>query len=271
MQDLQAIWNNLQQAIVFYGTQIIAAILILLAGLWAAKTSRHIFNHMMERRRVDATVRIFLSRLLYLSIITFVVIAALAKLGIQTASIVAIIGALGLAVGLALRNSLSDFAAGILLIIFRPFKAGDTIDLIGVSGTVEEINLLYTRLKSSDGKAVIVPNGKLMSNNMINLSTYKTRRAEIIVGISYDNSVEQAKAIIEDILRADTRVHAHPSSVIAVYKLTDSAVQLIIRFWANGSELDATTWSVNEAIKAQFAQAKIIIPTQSQQIIVNAK
>jgi len=269
MQELQTTLHALQEFIFTYIAQIISALLILFVGIWIAKGTRKLLNHFMQRRHIEATVRLFTCRLTYLSILTFFVIAALAKLGIETTSIIAVIGALGLAVGLALKNSLSDFAAGILLIMFRPFKVGDVIDTGGATGLVEEINLLFTHIKTSDGKALIIPNGKLTGSNLINYSTYQNRRVEINVGISYADNIAEAKSIITEILKNESRIIDFNKTTIGVQRLSDSNVQLLIRFWTANSDFDAITYGINETIKVKFEQAKITIPTQTQQIIVN--
>lgn len=271
MHEVHEILHNLSLAIVNYGTQLIAAFIILLIGWWVAKLIRTSLNLFMEKRKVEATIRLFTCRLIYLSILTFVFIAALAKLGIETTSLIAIIGAIGIGIGLALKNSLADFAAGILLIIFRPFKVGDTIDTNGMTGTVEEINLLLTQLKTSDGRALLVPNGKLMGNNIINFSTYSSRRNDITIGISYDSDLLTAKNILNEIVNCDQRILTQPKALISVNRLTDSSVQLLVRYWTASSDFDATAYAVNEAIKLRFEQARITIPTSAQQIIVNNK
>jgi small conductance mechanosensitive channel len=268
MTELSAMASNLQDVVIRYGTQIVAAVIILLIGITIAKALRSVLDSFMQRRKVDDTVRVFLTRLCYLGILIFIFIATLAKLGVDTTSIIAILGAASLAVGLALRNSLSDFAAGILLIILRPFRVGDLID-IGVQGTVIDVNFLYTEIKTTDGKCVMVPNGKVMGNNLINFSTYKNRRTEINVNINYSDNLDQAKALLFSVLSQEPRVLPEPAPVVAVQKLSDTSVSLLIRFGAQGSDIDPTTWALNEAIKKKLTEAGFNLPANPQQIIVN--
>ena len=268
MTDLTAILTNLQTVTIHYGSQLVAAIIIFLIGIIIAKTIRVILDKFMRRRQVDDTVRIFLTRLAYLGVLLFIFIATLAKLGVDTTSIIAIIGAASLAIGLALKNSLSDFAAGILMIILRPFKVGDTVD-VSVTGTVMDVNFLYTQIKTSDGRSVLIPNGQLMTKNIVNLSTYKNRRAEINISINYSDKIDQAKAILFSALSEEPRVITEPAPIVAVQKLTDTSVVLLVRFWTVGSQLDATSWALNEKKKKKLNEAGFNLPANPQQIIVN--
>lgn len=265
MTMLHNFMTTLQNLIVAYAPDIIGAVLILILGWWTAKLSRTLLKRILEKKQVELTIRIFAGRILYVSILLFSMVAALAKLGIQTTSLIAFIGAIGLGVALALKNSLSDFAAGILLVVMRPFHVGDSIDSNGTSGTVQEINLLYTLLKTSDGKAMMVPNGKVMGSNITNFSLYTTRRTEIQIAISYQNDLSQAKAILKELARNDSRILSEPAPLISVSKLNDVTVQLLLRFWSSSGDQEAVTFALNEAIKQRFDEAKIsmITPCQS--------
>ncbi len=192
---METILTNIQKVVALYGLNIVAALLIFILGRWAGKLACRILNHFMEKKNVDPTLRGFVSHLVYITILAFVIIAALGKLGIQTASFVAILGAAGLAIGLALQGSLSNFAAGVLLIIFKPFKTGDFIESAGVAGTVEEIQLFTTNLKTPDNKTIIIPNSKISSDNITNYSSKPIRRVDMVFGIGYNDDIDKAKDI----------------------------------------------------------------------------
>jgi small conductance mechanosensitive channel len=183
--DFNNIISSLQTFAAFYGLKIIAAIVIFVVGRWVARALRNAIKKMMAKGDVDETLISFVGNLTYITLLAFVIIAALNQLGIQTTSFIAVIGAAGLAIGLALQGSLANFAAGVLMIIFRPFKAGDYIEGAGVAGTVEEIQIFATQLKTPDNKTIIVPNAKMMGDNITNYSAKDTRRVDMVIGVGY--------------------------------------------------------------------------------------
>jgi small conductance mechanosensitive channel len=258
--DFEKLIPQIQEWLAFYGLRIIAAIAIFVIGRWVAKGLRSALKRVMTKNKVDQTLVSFVCSIIYTVLIVFVVIAALNQLGIQTTSLVAIMGAAGLAVGLALQGSLSNFAAGVLMIIFRPFKAGDYIEGGGVSGTVEEVQIFTTYLTTPDNKEIIVPNSKIMGDNIINYSAKETRRIELVVGVGYGDNLDQARAIIKQILEADTRILKNPEPMIVISELGDSSVNFSIRPWVKTADYWGTYFDLLETIKKSFDREGISIP-----------
>jgi small conductance mechanosensitive channel len=258
--DLETLIPQIQEWLAFYGLRIIAAIAIFVIGRWVAKGLRSTLKRVMTKNKVDQTLVSFVCSIIYTVLIVFVVIAALNQLGIQTTSLVAIMGAAGLAVGLALQGSLSNFAAGVLMIVFRPFKAGDYIEGGGVSGTVEEVQIFTTYFTTPDNKEIIVPNSKIMGDNIINYSAKETRRIELVVGVGYGDNLDQARAIIKRILEADTRILKNPEPMIVISELGDSSVNFSIRPWVKTADYWRTYFDLLETIKKSFDREGISIP-----------
>jgi len=254
-----------------YGISIIAAIAIFFVGKWLARLLCNALERLMQRAKVDATLISFGTNLAYAILMIFVVLATLNQLGIQTTSFIAIIGAAGLAVGLAMQDSLSNFSAGVMMIIFRPFKKGDFIEAAGASGTVVDLNIFTTRLKTADNRVIFVPNGKILADSITNFSANNTRRIDMVFGIGYDSDIKQAKTILEDILKADERILADPPPTIGVLELADSSVNLAVRPWVNTSDYGATRFDLNEAVKTRFDAAGIDIPYPQTEIHLNRK
>ena len=243
-----------------YGLRVIAAIAILVVGRWVAKIFRRIFRKVMTKREVDVTITTFVGSLTYYLLLTFFVVAALGQLGVQTTSLVAIVGAAGLAIALALQGSLANFAAGFLMIIFRPFRVDDYIEAAGTAGTVEKIHIFNTELKTPDNKTVIVPNASITAGNIVNYSTKGTRRVDMTFGIGYDSDIDKAKEIITDMIQADERVLPEPAPLIAVAALADSSVNIIARPWVNSSDYWGLLFDLTEKVKKRFDAEGISIP-----------
>jgi small conductance mechanosensitive channel len=254
---------KMQEWIALYGLKAIAAILILLIGWVGAKGIRTIIRRVMARAHIDGTLISFISSLVYMIVMAFVIIAALSQLGVQTASFVAVVGAAGLAVGLALQGSLSNFAAGVLMIIFKPFKAGDYIEGAGVAGTVEELGIFTTLLKSPDNKAIIIPNGKLAGDNIVNYNANATRRLDLIIRVSYGDDIDKVKHTLAQILASEDRVMKEPLAAIGVVALGVSGVEFAVRFWVRTSEFGDVQFAVLENIKRTFDAEGISIPVPS--------
>ena len=196
----------------------------------------------------------------YIALLTFVVIAALAQLGIQTTSFIAIIGAAGLAVGLALQGALANFAAGFLMIIFRPFKTGHYIEGAGVAGVVEEIHVFTTQLRTPDNKTVIIPNAKLMGDNIINYSAKETRRVDLLIGVSYTDDLQKVRKVLQGILEKDDRVLKDPAPMIAVKEFADSSVNFVVRVWVKTENYWDVYFDTTENVKKRFDAEGISIP-----------
>ena len=233
---------------------------ILLIGLWLAKIVKGWIVKLMEKRGVDAMLASFLSSILHILLIAFVIIAALGKLGIQTTSLVAVIGAAGLAVGLALQNSLSNFASGVMIIALRPFKVGDFIEAGGISGVVEGIQIFSTQMRTGDNKLIIVPNGSITGGTITNYSAKDTRRVDMKFGISYDDDMKLAKKVLQELVDADERILDDPAPVIAVAELADNSINLIVRPWVKTADYWNVYWDMTEAVKQRFDQEGLHIP-----------
>ncbi|MBW1784648.1 MAG: mechanosensitive ion channel [Deltaproteobacteria bacterium] len=257
---MAATMNQINAFLTTYGMQVIGAIIILILGRIAAGIGRNLIKRLLTRSKTDAAVVSFVSNLTYFLILTFGVLAALAKFGIQTASFVAILGAAGFAVGFALQGSLGNFAAGVLILVLRPFKTGDYIEGAGVAGTVKDIELFNTVLATPDNIKILVPNGKLFGNVIKNMSAYDTRRIDLVVGIGYDSSIGKAVEILEDLIQKDARILSDPAPQIAVSELADSSVNLIVRPWTKRQDLWAVRWDLIRAIKEAFDEHGIEIP-----------
>jgi len=243
-----------------YGLRIVYALVILVVGRWVAKAICNLIKRIMTNAAVDETLVKFTGSLTYIALLAFVIIAALNQLGIQTASFIAILGAAGLAIGLALQGSLSNFAAGVLMIIFKPFKAGDLIEGAGVTGVVEEIQIFTTQLKTADNKTIIIPNSGLMGDNITNYTMKGTRRVDMVFGIGYDDDIDKARQVIEEILTSDERVLKDPKHLIAVSELADSSVNFVARAWVKADNYWGVYFDTTEAVKKQFDTEGISIP-----------
>ncbi|MBN2433464.1 MAG: mechanosensitive ion channel [Acidobacteria bacterium] len=243
-----------------FGLKILAALVILLIGRWLAKMLRKLMERVMARGQADPIIISFVANLSYIALLTFAVLAALNQLGVQTTSFIAVIGAAGLAIGLALQGSLSNFAAGFMMIIFRPFVVGDYVEAAGMSGTVEEVKLFTTQLNTPDNRTVIIPNSNLMNNTIINYTSKGTRRVDMVFGIAYADDIDRAKAVLTEILEQDDRVLKDPPFTIGVLALAESCVNIAVRPWVNASEYFNVLMDVTETVKKRFDAAGIHIP-----------
>lgn len=257
---------KIQEWIALYGLKVLAAIAILLIGKLAAKGVRGVIRRTLQRSKIDETLVSFVASMSYIGIMAFVVIAALGQLGVQTASFVVVLGSAGLVVGLALQGSLANFAAGVLMIIFKPFKAGDYIEGGGVAGVVEEVGIFTTELKSPDNKKVIVPNGKITADNIINYTAKEIRRVDIVAGVSYQDDLDKVKNVLTDILAKDDRVLKDPAPTIAVLELADSSVNFAVRPWVKTGDYWDVFFATQESIKKRFDAEGICIPFPQQDV-----
>ncbi|MBF0257017.1 MAG: mechanosensitive ion channel, partial [Gammaproteobacteria bacterium] len=245
---------------------IFLALLVFVIGRWISRLLVKLSRKLMEKVRVDPLLLNFVASLLSWLLTLFVIIAALDQLGVDTTSLIALIGAAGIAVGLALKDTLQNFASGVLLILFKPFKVGDYIEAGGVAGVVEEIRIFSSLLRSPDNKELIVPNGKIYSDTIVNYSARETRRVDLMVGIAYDADIRLAKQTLQEILDADPRVLAEPAAVIAVSELAESSVNLIIRPWVKSADYAAFYGDTLEKIKLSFDERGISIPFPNLQL-----
>jgi len=251
---------KLQEWFALYGLRAIAAILIFIIGRWVARALRNMTRRMMTKKEVEPTIVSFVCNLVYITLLVFVVIAAINQIGVQTTSFIAVIGAAGLAIGLALQGSLANFAAGFLLILFRPFKVGDYIEGAGTAGVVEKIQVFVTELKTPDNKAVIIPNSKLTGDNIINYSAKDTRRVDMVFGVSYGDDLPKVKKVLEDVLSQDARILKDPAPTIAVMELADSSVNFAVRPWVKTADYWGVYFDLTEHVKMRFDEEGISIP-----------
>ena len=251
---------NNQALLLSYAVNIVAALAIIIIGLIVARMISNAVNRLMISRKIDATVADFLSALVRYAVIAFTLIAALGRVGVQTASVIAVLGAAGLAVGLALQGSLSNLAAGVLLVMFRPFRAGEYVDLGGVAGTVQSVQIFSTTMRSADGKIIVIPNGKIIAGNIINFSREPARRNEFIIGVAYDSDIDQVKQILTDIIQSEDRILKDREITVRLHELGASSVNFIVRAWSNSGDLQNVYWDVLERIKREFDAAGISFP-----------
>lgn len=250
----------IQEMLAIYGLKVIAAIAILFIGRMVSGWIRDLLRRMMTRSGTDPMLISFASNLTYFALLAFVVIAALSEVGIQTTSFIAVLGAAGLAIGLALQGSLQNFAAGVLIIIFRPYKVGDFIEGGGTSGIVEEMDIFTTRMRTPDNKVVIVPNSKLLGDNITNYSAKPTRRLDLVIGVGYGDDLAQVKQVLNDILAADARVLQDPAPTIGVVALGDSSIDFAVRPWVDSGDYWPLHFDLLETIKNRFDAEGISIP-----------
>ncbi len=258
--NVSMIWTQLVSIVTAYGLNILAAIVIFLAGRWLARFIARMTDGVMTKAGIDRAIVSFVQNLVYTAILVFVVIAALSKLGIQTASFVAVLGAAGLAIGLALQGSLSNFAAGVLLILFRPFKEGDYIEAAGTAGIVEQIMMFATQLRTPDNKRIIVPNSSVTGGNIVNYSANQTRRVELKIGVSYAADLQQVRAQLQHVVAGEKRILPGQEVTIGIAELGASAVNFTLQVWVNASDYAAVVLDLNESIKNAFDAANIVIP-----------
>lgn len=258
--DLSVVQQWLAKNGVSVAIQFVTAIVIYVVGKWVAAVVTKLIAKAMEKRNVDKTLIAFLTNVGYAILMTFVIIAALNQLGLETTSLVAILGAAGLAIGLALQGSLANFASGVLIILFRPFRIGDFIEGAGTMGVVEDIQIFSTQLRTGDNKTIIVPNSALTGGLITNYSMKETRRVDLIVGVAYDADIRKTKAVLEDVLKKESRLLADPAPVVELHEMAASSLNFVVRPWVNTADYWVVYWALNAAIKEALDEAEIGIP-----------
>jgi small conductance mechanosensitive channel len=243
-----------------YGLSIIGAIVIFLVGRWVARKVSDLAAKAMLRAKMDETLVRFIKDLAYVGMLVFVIIAALARIGVQTASFIAVLGAAGLAVGLALQGSLANFASGVLMLIFKPMHVGDFVEAGGAKGTVKEIGIFTTVLSSPDNVRIIVPNAQVMGGNISNYTVNGTRRVDMVFGISYEDDLKKAQSVIEKVLAGDERILPEPAPVVAVSALADSSVNFVVRPWVKCTDYWPTYFDLTAKIKLALEDNGLTIP-----------
>ncbi|TRX38645.1 mechanosensitive ion channel [Flavobacterium sp. ZT3R18] len=245
------------KVLIDYSPKVISAFIILFVGLYAIRIINRIIRKIMIKRELDPTLTKFLADILLWVLRVLLFVSFISKLGIETSSFVAILGAMGLAVGLSLQGSLSNFAGGMLIILFKPFKVGDTIEAQGVIATVREIQIFVTKLITSNNQTIFVPNGALSNGTIINYSMEGYRRVDLTIAISYDTDIKKAKEIITTILKNNPKVLLTPAAEVSVKNLTDNSIQLAVRPWANNEDFGAVFSDTLENCKLAFDAAEI--------------
>lgn len=268
-ETVQAVIRFLRERGLQFALNVVVAILIFFIGKAVAKILVGVVKRFCQRKDMDSALVDFFSNVAYALLLTFVVLAALDRLGVPTTSLAAVLAAAGLAVGLALQGSLSNFAAGVMIIFFKPFRPGNYIEGGGVKGTVEAIQLFHTTLKSPDNVRIIVPNSQLTSDTITNYSVNPTRRIDLVVGCGYNDNLKEVKSFLEELVRSEERVLAEPEPVVAVHELADNSVNFVVRPWVKTSEYWATRWDLIEKIKMGFDERGFSIPFPQRDVHIH--
>jgi small conductance mechanosensitive channel len=251
-----------------YWLQVLSAVLIFVIGRWLAKMLSNLVAKAMTKAKVDPTLISFVKHLCNIALLTFVIIAALKKLGVPMTEFTVVVGAAGLAIGFALQGSLANFAAGVMLIIFKPFKVGDFIEAAGKMGTVQEIQIFNTILNSPDNIRIIIPNGQVTGTDIKNYTVNGTRRIDLVIGVSYEDDLKKTHKVIEKIIKGEDRVLPEPAYTVAVSELADSSVNFVVRPWVNAADYWNVRFDLIEKIKIALDKNGITIPFPQRDIHV---
>lgn len=260
LQQAESWFNNYSVLLVQYSVNIISALVILFVGNVIVKSIASSVAKLLAKKRMDKAVIEFIHGIVRYGLFVIVLIAALSRVGVQTASVVAVIGAAGLAVGLALQGSLSNFAAGVLIVAFRPFKSGDYVEVAGVAGCVDAIQIFQTVLVTVDNKMIVVPNSGVFSSPITNYSRHEERRVDLKIGVSYKSNLNFVKEVIRNTLAEDHRVLSSPVATVGVIELAESSVVLVVRPWCKTEDYWDVYFDLNQAIKMSLDNAGIEIP-----------
>jgi len=260
--NVDALWSWVSA----YSLNIIGALLIFIVGKWLARRISNLLAKLLEKNNFDLALVSFLTHLTYYALVVLVVVAAAGRLGINTTSFLTVIGAAGLAVGLALKDSLSNFAAGVMIVLFRPFTIGDVVSTAGITAKVEKITIFNTHFCSPDNQLIIVPNNKIIADIITNINAKDTRRIDLTVGISYSDDMAETKEILARLAKEDSRILADPAPFIAVAELADSSVNLVFRPWVKTADYWDVRFDLTEKIKNRLDEAGISIPFPQQDV-----
>jgi small conductance mechanosensitive channel len=266
--NVHEIATRMYALVLQYGLNFVGALAIFFIGRWVAKSVSSLLNKALTKAKVDATLVSFIDNLAYTAMLIFIIIAALAEVGVQTASVVAVLGAAGLAVGLALQGSLANFASGVLLLVFKPFRVGDYVEISGVGGTVQAIHVFNTVLNDPNNIRVIVPNGQVTGGNILNYTINGTRRIDLTASVSYDDDLRKARQVIERVLAAEPRILPDPAPVVAVKEMADSSVDFAVRPWVKADDYWPVYFDLTEKLKTAIEENGMTIPFTTQEIVV---
>lgn len=259
-EQLNGLIDQVVELVALYGLKVVGAIAILIVGLFVAGRIAAFTKKGLGRSRVDPMLQGFISSLVKYTVLAVTVIAVLNQFGVQTASLIAVLGATGLAIGLALQGTLSNVAAGVMLLLFRPFKVGDYIEVAGQAGTVKDVSLFTSELATPDNVQIIVPNGQVWGASIVNYSYHPTRRLDMALGIAYEDDIGKAKSAVEEVIKADSRCKEDPAPLVAVSNLGESSVDFVIRIWCDAGDYWDLKWDLTRAIKERMDTEGITIP-----------
>ncbi len=272
--DIENIDKLLAQAQVLsleFGLKIVTALAIFIIGKWVARKLGSAVTKLLEKGSGDPMLVRFVGNIVYFALLTFVILAAIAQMGVQTTSFVAALGAAGFAVGLALQGSLGNFAAGILLLVFRPFRVGHFIEGAGTAGTVEEVHIFNTRLRTPDNKSIVIPNSQLTSGTITNFTAKSERRVDLTFGVSYSDDIDKVKAVIREVMAEDDRILPEPEPVVGLMTLGESSVDFVVRPWVKSENYWPVLFDLNERIKKRFDAEGISIPFPQRDVHIIEK
>ncbi|MEM8983491.1 MAG: mechanosensitive ion channel domain-containing protein [Pseudomonadota bacterium] len=267
--DINALIEQLQPLAVTAGLALLEAVLIFVIGRWVARAITNAIKKAMARSDVEDTLETFIGNIVYTVLMAAVLLGVIQALGVQATSLVALLGAAGLAVGLALQGSLSNFAAGVLIILFKPYRVGDYIEAAGVAGSVQSLQIFTTILKTPDNKVVIVPNSQVTDGVITNYSTNDTRRLDLVAGVSYSDDLDKVHAVLKEIIDESEYVLDTPAPTIAVSELADSSVNFVVRPWVKSADYWNAHFTLTETIKKRFDAAGISIPFPQQDVYIH--
>ena len=260
MESVNTFWEKINDVAMTFGPRLIGAIITLIIGWWIIKIIQRSIRKSFEKREMEPSLRGFLNSMIGILLKVLLLISVVGMIGVQMTSFIAILGAAGLAVGLALSGTLQNFAGGVVILLFKPFKVGDYIDAQGHSGSVNEIQIFNTILKTPDNKTIIIPNGGLSTGSMVNYSTEPRRRVDFVFGIGYGDDVDKAKTVIQRLIDEDDRILKDPEPFVAVSELADSSVNLVVRVWAEASNYWDIHFDMQEKVYKTFAKEGLNIP-----------
>lgn len=252
--------ESLRNFVLLYGPKVIGAVLVLILGLWAIRIITRAFGRMLQKRNIDESLKPFLKTLVNAILKTLLFISVLGMIGIEMTSFIAILGAAGLAVGLALSGTLQNFAGGVILLLLKPFKVGDFVDAGGYLGSVKAIQIFNTVLKTPDNKIIMIPNSSLMNSSLTNFSAEETRRVDWTFGIAYGDKYEKAKKVLAGLIEADPRILKDPEPFIALSELGDSSVNIVVRVWVKSADYWGVFFDMNEKVYNSFDKEGLSIP-----------
>lgn len=268
MENLDGLLEQAPELVMTYGLKILFAMIIFFVGKYLSGVVQRVVVKLMSARKVDPTVVSFVSNLVWGLMFVFTIVATLSQVGVQTASLVAVIGAAGLAVGLALQGSLSNFASGVLMVLFRPCRVGDYVEAAGIAGTVDEITIFSTRLRTPDNKVIVAPNSAMMNGTITNYSASANRRVDLVIGVSYSANIAETKKILTDILDNSQYVLKDPAYTVALNELANSSINFVVRPWVKTADYWPARFELLEQIKNALDAADIGIPFPQMDIHV---